>query len=140
MSGPRVSAAAIVMDRDLGRCTICGWVGTDGHHRDVVGAGGSSAIDRDNCERIVLLCRNHHGDMHRNPTAARRIGYYLNEEDGRTGWENIPVWSPVDRCWYLLSQANTRLAYPNFLAPEGDISWLTPWSNPPGGYKSKPTR
>lgn len=136
----RVSAAAIVMNRDGGRCTICGRVGTDGHHRDLVGEGGSTADDRDAFERIVLVCRIHHGDIHRNPRAARSIGYYLNEEDARFGWENIPVWSPVDVCWYLLSRANTRLAYPNWLAPTWDLSWITPTPAAERGYERKPTR
>jgi hypothetical protein len=140
MRDARASAAAIVVDRDLGRCMICGWTGTDGHHRDLVGLGGSTSVDRDNPERLVLMCRIHHGDVHRNPVAARRLGYYLNEEDARAGWENIPVWSPIERCWFMLSTANTRLSYPNFPAPGGDLTWLTPTPNPPWQYQSKPTR
>lgn len=140
MSATRVSAAAIVMDRDLGQCVICGVVGTDGHHRDLVGYGGSTDVNRDLPERIVLLCRTHHGDVHRNPRAARAIGYYLYEEDVRIGWENIPVWSPVNACWFLLLPGNIRLAYPNWLAPESDLSWITPVPEAERGYKRKPTR
>jgi hypothetical protein len=134
------SVADIVRERDLGQCILCGREGTDGHHRDLVGEGGSTDVNRDLCERIVLACRTHHGDIHMHPRASSVLGLYLTREQVRFGWENVPVWSPFQACWFILSPANTRLAYPNWLAPRIDLSWITPTPAAERGYERKPTR
>jgi hypothetical protein len=120
----RRSAAPIVEARDLGRCMICGLKGTDGHHRDPVGMGGSSDPDRDRPDNIVLLCRTHHSDVHQNPELAGLLGYYLDTDDELERVDRL-VWSPADRCWWELTENNLRLAWPNLVPPAVDMSWIS---------------
>lgn len=135
----RASAADVVRDRDLGRCLICGSEGTDGHHRDPVGQGGAeNDPDRDLPERIILLCRTHHSDVHGQPWWAGMYGWYL-PSNFLEGAEDLPVWSPIDRCWYLLLTSGIRVAYPNWRAPEAPHPhWIT--STPLLNYRPKDHR
>ena len=116
----RPSAADIVMDRDLGQCIICGHRGTDGHHRDPVGMGGSSDPDRDAIARIMLTCRGHHAAIHAHPAEAESLGYYLITGDA---YDRVPVWSVFHRCWWLLLESGVRVPYPNFSAPSYVPRW-----------------
>lgn len=135
----RASAADVVRDRDLGRCVICGSEGTDGHHRDPVGMGGAEHDpDRDDPDRIILVCRLHHGEIHGKPFAGSLYGWYL-PSDWYKDPSELPVWSPIDRCWYLLLTSGVRVAYPNWRSPEViQPHWIT--STPLLNYKPKDPR
>lgn len=99
-------ARAVVFDRDLGRCVVCGHQAEDGHHRAALKSGGRSDPDRHSPPRVLAVSRMCHGLIHRRPEIAVTLGYIVPMGMDPT---IVPVWYAAEKCWYTLTPGGTRL-------------------------------
>jgi len=110
---------SIAWVRDLGRCIVCGHRVEEGHHRVIQGKGGRAYDeDRHRPDGVLSFCRKHHEQVHLHRDLSRDLGYIL--EPGSVATE-VAVWYPTEFSWMMLTEGGTRLAYPNWRAPELQI-------------------
>jgi hypothetical protein len=114
--GPEWSTARQVpLDRDLGRCAICGQLASDPHHRVAMKAGGrAESEDPHSPEKLLSLCRAHHSWVHQHPALCGPLGYTL-----QVGQDPLvePVWYQAESCWFLLLASGVRVPHPNWQPP-----------------------
>lgn len=99
-----------VLDRDKGRCVVCGTEsGIDVHHRAGRGAGGSRSANV--LSNLVLACR-YHNDAMESDSAFMGLAYEM-------GWKcyrnrvalpsSVPIFYASEREWFLLGDDGSRL-------------------------------
>lgn len=76
-TGPDAFTRSLVLQRDGGRCVICGGRGAEIHHRQPRGAGGSSSPAINSAANLLTLCRRCHREVESWRTVAEDYGYIV---------------------------------------------------------------
>lgn len=107
MSAPTPVVWAVVKERDEQRCVSCGArVGLQFQHRQATGMGGSKRrpLYHEGLTSCGVCNADYEGSRHREALA---LGWKVARWVSRP--EDVPVFYPLERTWFVLSTRGTRL-------------------------------